>query len=121
MHDPKTIADAYIRVWNEADPAERRAQLARYWSAKARYADPLMRAEGREAIAVMIEDARAQFPGYGFTLGSTPDGHDAYVRFSWGLAPAGEATLIEGTDMVRLDGDGRIAEVIGFLDKVPAA
>jgi len=119
MHDPKTIADAYIRVWNEADPAERRAQLSRYWSAEARYVDPLMRAEGREAIAAMIEGARAQFPGHGFTLGSAPDGHDAYVRFSWGLAAEGQPVLIEGTDMVRLDGEGRITEVIGFLDKVP--
>jgi hypothetical protein len=121
MNDPKAIADSYISVWNESDPALRRQKLAHGWSADANYADPLMAAAGYDDISAMIEGARSQFPGYSFALTGTPDGHGAFVRFSWQAARDGEAPLIEGTDVVMLDGDGRIVEVVGFLDRVPAA
>lgn len=116
MTDPKTIADRYLAVWNEADDARRVALLAEDWAADARYVDPMMQGEGRNGIAAMIQGARAQFPGHGFTLRGIPDGHGNYVRFSWDLAPEGAPAFARGTDIVRLDGDGRIADVVGFLD-----
>jgi len=119
MTDSKNIADAYIALWNDADADSRRARLSAGWSADARYADPLMRGEGHDGIAAMIAGARAQFPGHGFALAGTPDSHGPFVRFSWTLAPASGAAVAAGTDVVRLDGAGRIAEVIGFLDGAP--
>ena len=115
-HEPKAIAERYLAAWNEADDARRRALLEQSWAPDARYADPLMHGEGRDGIAAMIGAARSQFPGHGFTLRGTPDGHGHYVRFSWTLAPEGGAPVGGGTDMMRLDGEGRIAEVVGFLD-----
>jgi len=119
MTDPKTIADRYLAAWNEPDDHARRQQLGRDWSPEARYADPLMAGTGPDGIATMIEAARSQFPGHGFTLAGDPDGHGAFVRFSWTLAPQGGAPVGGGTDIVRLDDQGRIAEVIGFLDGAP--
>ncbi len=116
MTDPNSIADAYIALWNDDDDAARRARLANGWSADARYADPMMASEGHDGIATMIAGARAQFPGHGFTLAGTPDGHGPFVRFSWTLAPADGAPVAVGTDVVRLDTEGHIAEVIGFLE-----
>lgn len=113
---PKTIADDYIALWNEADDIARRTRLAKGWREDARYADPMMAGEGREEIAKMIEGARAQFPGHRFTLAGTPDGHGDVARFSWTLAPKGGVSAARGTDVVRTDDEGRIAEVIGFLD-----
>ena len=110
------VADRYLAVWNEADPARRRALMAQTWSADGRYVDPLMSGEGREGVATMIEAARGQFPGHGFTLRGQPDGHGRYVRFSWTLSPNGGAPVAAGADVVTLDEHGRIADVIGFLD-----
>ncbi|EHM00920.1 hypothetical protein HMPREF9946_02367 [Acetobacteraceae bacterium AT-5844] len=115
MQNPTAIAEIYLAAWNEADPARRRAMLAEDWAADAQYADPLMQGEGREGIASMIEAARASFPGHAFSLRGTPDGHGPFLRFSWSLA-AGGAPVAQGSDVVRLDAHGRIAEVIGFLD-----
>jgi len=120
MYDAETIARSYIAVWNEANPDQRRAEIAEGWTADARYADPLMAASGREAISAMIDQARTQFPGHAFTLKGKPDSHRDFVRFSWTLAPAGGAPVGSGTDVVKLDGQGRIAEVIGFLDGASA-
>lgn len=113
---PLAVAETYIELWNEADDGLRNAALADNWAANARYADPLMAGEGHQGIAAMIGGARAQFPGHGFVLRGTPDGHGSVVRFSWSLAPTGGAPIAGGTDIVTLDAQGCISEVIGFLD-----
>ncbi len=116
MPDADTIARDYLAVWNQADPAQRRVQLDAAWASDAEYSDPLMAARGREAICAMIEQARGQFPGHSFSLRGQPDTHNRFVRFSWNLASAGGAPIAGGTDVVRLDDQGRVAEVVGFLD-----
>lgn len=117
MTDPMKLAQEYLALWNDADATSRDRRLSNHWTADALYADPLMTGEGREGIAVMIANARAQFPGHVFTLRNTPDAHGRFVRFSWTLTPEQGAPIAEGTDIVRLAADGRIAEVIGFLDR----
>lgn len=112
---PKTIADAYLAVWNEDDGARRRI-LLQGWAETCRYTDPLTAGEGRGGVAAMIEAVRTQFPGYLFSLRGTPDGYGVHVRFGWTLAPLGGAPIARGTDIVRLDGAGSIVEVVGFLD-----
>lgn len=121
MIDAKTIADRYIAVWNERDPAARRARLAREWTGDARYADPLAAVAGVDEIDALIAGVHQRFPDFTFRLVGSPDGYGDKVRFSWGLGheAAGEMP-IEGTDFAVLSND-RIAAVTGFLDKVPAA
>jgi hypothetical protein len=116
MTNPQTIAEEYLAVWNEDDGEARRRMLADGWTGDARYVDPLMAGEGHEGVAAMIEAARRQFPGHGFTLRGQPDGHGPFIRFSWRLGAADGASVAGGADVVRLDGAGRIAEVVGFLD-----
>ncbi|AJC48154.1 nuclear transport factor 2 family protein [Xanthomonas sacchari] len=117
MNDPNTLAHAYLALWNDADAASRARRLVDGWTPDARYADPMMAGEGHDGIAAMIAAARAQVPGHLFALRGTPDAHGPFVRFSWTLAPAHGAPIAGGTDIARITGDGRIAEVIGFLDK----
>jgi hypothetical protein len=120
MNTPLAIAEHYLATWNEPDAKRRRTLVAQQWARDGRYVDPLMSGQGHEGIAAMIEGARAQFPGLGFTLRGEPDGHGAFVRFSWSLAPEGGATVAGGTDIARLDDDGRLVEVTGFLDGNPS-
>ena len=116
MPDPRSIAERYLDVWNEADGDRRRAALRAEWSDAASYVDPMMRGEGHDGIAAMIEAARGQFPGCVFALDGAPDGHGRHVRFSWRLSNADHILIARGTDFVRLDAQDRIAEVTGFLD-----
>ena len=117
MTDPDTLARDCLALWNDPDAASRVRRLSDSWTPDARYADPMMAGEGQDGIAAMITAARAQFPGHAFTLRGTPDGHGAFVRFSWTLAPEHGAPIAGGTDVLRFAQDGRIAEVIGFLDR----
>ncbi|MEF2551921.1 nuclear transport factor 2 family protein [Aurantimonas sp. A2-1-M11] len=119
MRAPIDIAANYLDLWNADQDADRR-RLLENWSADASYRDPLMQADGRDGVASMIAGARAQFPGHVFALHGTPDGHGHCARFSWTLRPDGGSPVAAGTDIVRLDAEGRIVEVLDFLDPVAA-
>ena len=119
MSDATAIARSYLEVWNETDTHRRAELFGRSWHEDARYVDPMMKGEGVAQIGGLVAAVHERFPGFRFTLRGQPDGHGEHVRFQWSLGPDGQAAPIEGSDVVRLDG-GRIASVVGFLDKVPA-
>lgn len=119
MTDAATIAEYYIATWNEKDATARAALIARHWGATPSYIDPLAAVSNAGDLSALIGGVHERFPGFGFSLISTPDGHGGYVRFAWGLGPVGGEAVIEGSDVVETK-NGRIDRVIGFLDKVPA-
>jgi hypothetical protein len=116
------LAERYIAAWNETDPDTRRAAVAALYAEDARYVDPLVDAEGREAIAATIGAVQQQFPGFVFRLAGPVDAHHDQARFSWELGPAGapEAPIV-GFDVAVRDPEGRLRSVLGFLDRVPTA
>ena len=112
-------AENYIALWNEPDAARRETLLTEGWAEDATYVDPLMQGQGRAQIGGLIAAVQSRFPDFRFRLTGTPDGHGAHCRFTWALGPATGEAPIQGFDVVRLE-EGRIAEVVGFLDVVPA-
>lgn len=120
MSNAAAIAEHYIAVWNETDPARREALLAEQWSEHATYVDPLMRGNGRREISALIDGVQQRFPGFRFALDGRVDGYGEHIRFAWTLGPQSEPDMIKGTDYVVVEA-GRLKSVTGFLDKVPAS
>ncbi|ABW15416.1 isomerase [Parafrankia sp. EAN1pec] len=120
MDDLETLALNYIAAWNETDPALRRAAVAKALAPGARYVDPIATAEGHDAIDTMIGAVQGQFPGLTMTMLGPVDAHHAQARFTWGLGQPGAEPLVVGFDVIERGTDGRITQVLGFLDKVPA-
>jgi hypothetical protein len=106
----------YLETWNETDPTARRAAIERLWAADGVYTDPIATAAGRDQIDATIAAVQSQFPGLSFTLAGPVDAHHETARFTWSLGDE----LVIGFDVLVLDADGRIGNVYGFLDKVPA-
>jgi hypothetical protein len=106
----------YLQTWNETDPAARRRAIDDLWAPDGVYSDPMATAEGRDQIDATIAAVQGQFAGLAFTLASPVDAHDDVARFTWNLGDE----FVVGFDVLVLDADGRIANVYGFLDKVPA-
>lgn len=113
------IVEQYLATWN-ATGAEREALLAEHWSPDVTYVDPLAEVSGAAAVGALVDAVQAQFPGFVFSRASEPDAHHRQLRFSWGLGPEGEEPVVIGSDVVVLDEAGRIQDVRGFLDRVPA-
>lgn len=120
MADFTKIVGNYLAAWNEGDD-EARAKLVReVFTEDATFTDPLADVSGPESINALIGAARAQFPGLVFSPGGPVDQHHDIARFTWHLGPAGAAEpLAIGFDVAKVDADGRITTIFGFLDKVP--
>jgi SnoaL-like domain len=116
----QNVVERYIDSWNQTDPQRRRQLVDELWAEDARYVDPMAEASGRNEVDAMIGAVQAQFPGFVFTLLGPVDAHHRQARFTWGLGPAGAEPVVVGFDVAVADEDGRLRNVLGFLDKVPA-
>jgi SnoaL-like domain len=121
MSDFTKLAEQYIAVWNETDPRARRALIDEVWAPDGRYIDPMAEVAGRDQIDAVIAAVQAQFTGMTFRLAGRVDAHHDQARFTWELGPHGGEPVVVGFDVTQRDADGRLALVLGFLDKVPAA
>jgi SnoaL-like domain len=120
MTDVNTVIDRYIDMWNETDSMRRRDLIAQTWTDDASYIDPLVVAEGSDAIDATVAAVQTQFPGFAFRLAGPVDAHHNLARFSWELAPNGaDEAVVVGFDVAVLSDDGRLRDVHGFLDKAP--
>ncbi len=113
------LVERYLACWNETDPAARRDLVEEIWAADAQYVDPLVDVSGHDAIDATIHAVQEQFPGFVFSRVGAEDSHHQQTRFSWGLGWADREPVIVGFDVAVTDEDGRLTNVLGFLDKVP--
>lgn len=113
------IVDAYVATWNETDPARRRAGIARAWAEAGSYRDPVMTSDGHAGVDAMLAGVQARFPGFVLRRTSKVDQHNNHLRFAWSLGPAAGPSVVEGVDFCALAADGRLASVVGFIDKMP--
>ncbi|MEV0197702.1 nuclear transport factor 2 family protein [Nonomuraea sp. NPDC050691] len=120
MSDIDQLVQSYLAAWNETDAAARRAALAEVFAEDATYTDPLVSVRGLDGLDATIAAVQGQFGGLMFSLAGAVDAHHDIARFTWNLGPEGAEPLAVGFDVVVIGDDGRISQVLGFLDKVPA-
>jgi hypothetical protein len=120
MSDYQQLAQDYIDTWNEQDSDKRAVRAGEIFAGDVRYTDPLMDVTGRPALADAIGNVQAQFPDWVFRLAGAVDGHHDQLRLRWQLGPLDGVAPVAGFDVVALDDEGRIRQVYGFLDRVPA-
>jgi hypothetical protein len=120
MSDVTTIVDTYLDMWNENDAAKRAELITTAWATDAHYVDPMLEADGHDALSAMVEGVHAQFPGHTFRRLSGVDAHHDRVRFAWDLvAPDGTVT-VAGIDVGVIDAAGKLQSITGFFGDPPA-
>jgi hypothetical protein len=117
----EATVEAYVATWNETNAARRQAGIARAWAAAGRYRDPLMAANGHGEIDGALAAVQARFPGFVLKRTSKVDCHNDAVRFTLSLGPASGPSVVEGVDFGTLTPEGKLATIVGFIDKMPAA
>ena len=112
----RAMVAGYFEMWNEADPARRRAVIERTWATDASYLDPMFAAEGADALDGLVAQVHARYPGHRFRLAGAVDAHHDRVRWGWDFTGPGDgAPVMSGIDFAVLAGDGRLREVTGFF------
>ena len=115
------IVGAYFAMWNESDPARRRAAIEQAWSADASYLDPMFAAQGADGLDALADGVHQQYPGHRFRLTDPVDAHHDRARWGWEFGPEGGAPIIAGVDFAVLAPDGRLREVTGFFARPASA
>ena len=110
------VVAGYFDLWNETDAAACQAALAATWAADATYRDPLLVAEGYDALAAMIAAVHAQYPGHRFQQTGAIDGYPGRARWPWALVGPDGAPIVAGLDVAVLADDGRLRSVTGFFE-----
>ena len=119
MSNIETVVESYVASWNETDPGRRQSALAASCAANASYRDPVMVSDGHAGLDAMLAGVQAKFPGFVLKRISKVDSHNNAVRFAWSLGPAAGPSVVEGVDFATLSSDGKLASIVGFIDKMP--
>ena len=119
MSDTTATIDTYLAAWNETDPAARADLVKKAWAEEGAYVDPLLEAQGHEAINAMAAGVHQQFPGFRFRRTSGVDAHHSLVRFGWELVGEDGAVAVAGIDIAIVADDGRLSRVAGFFGDLP--
>ncbi|MFC0624278.1 nuclear transport factor 2 family protein [Kribbella deserti] len=115
------LADQYFAMWNERDVATRRKLIEELWTTDGTFVDPMFNVTGHAALSDLVDSAHQLFPGHSFRLAGEVDGHNNRLRWAWELAAEGQPPVAGGIDCVTVAADGRLSEVVGFIDFAPPA
>jgi hypothetical protein len=132
-----TIADDYVAMWNEPDPAARRQTITSIFTADAHHAvsAPIemretahalgfprltMEIRGHADLEFRVAQAHAEFVAsgqYRFEPRGEPRRVGQVVMFGWQMTTTSDGTLAgSGTDVIVLDLAGRIVSDHQFVD-----
>jgi hypothetical protein len=117
--DTATVVETYVRAWHERDEAARRRLLEESWADDGVYTDPNATVEGRDALIEAIVTFHEQRPDVRIEVRSRVDAFGSQFRFAWATVDGAGTVLREGVDFGQLDGDGRIALIVGFFGLAP--
>lgn len=107
----------YVDFWNSTPETQRRSG-AETFAADVVYVAPAGVLTGVDALAAFTEQFVGNVGAYTFRTRRAPDLHHDRARVPWELV-VGEEIFAEGTDLLVVDGDGRIASVTTFVDRAP--
>jgi len=111
--------EAYVAAWNEPDATARMKILQRCWAEDAAYLDPNADLRGREALCAHITKVQAGRPGARIELMSGIDLHHNVVRFLWRLVRGDGSAGDVSIDFGEVDGNGKLAKIVGFFGDAP--
>jgi uncharacterized protein YndB with AHSA1/START domain len=108
------LADAWFALWNEPDASKRRAVLAELLAEDAVFQDAHGCTRGLDDLDAHVTAARVHMPGIHLVRSGEPRHCQGTVLVAWVARKADGQPLAEGTTVLELTSDGRIARVVGF-------
>jgi hypothetical protein len=111
-----TTIETYLQAYSEPDDDRRRELIERAFAPDATLADAPFEAAGHDALHATFGAVLDQYPRHEFRRTSDVDEHHDAARYRWQMVGPNGAVAFAGTDVVRFDGSGKIASVLGFFD-----
>ncbi|ONH28831.1 nuclear transport factor 2 family protein [Pseudofrankia asymbiotica] len=118
----QTATAAASRVheaWTAPDTGKRAALLAEVCADDVAYANPLKSCVGPRALAELIGELTAAYPGYLPVRTSGVDAHHDAVRYAWALRDRAGQSVLTGVEIVRFTPEGRLTSIVSFFGEPP--
>ena len=117
--DAQSLADRYAAVWNEADPAARRATIEQLWRPDSEHFVATKHACGHAALEERVAgayDKNVRVAGHAFRAVRNAQSLRDVVTFNWEMIePATRKVLAVGLEFLHVDADGRIVSDHQFI------
>ena len=114
---PAATAEAYVSFWNLSADDQRELGETLFTPDVAR-STPIGESTGLEPLIAFTRQFTEGVGDYTFVARAEPDSHHGHVRVRWEIRKE-EGSFAEGTDVLDLDGSGRIAAITAFIDRAP--
>ncbi|WP_347177170.1 nuclear transport factor 2 family protein [Parafrankia sp. EAN1pec] len=114
-----TAADRVYDAWAATSTQQRVGILAAVCAPDVAYANPLRRASGVQALAELISELRAAYPGYLPARISGVDAHHDVARYDWALRDRSGQAVLGGIEIVRFTLEVRLTSVVSFFGPPP--
>jgi hypothetical protein len=120
MSHADDLAQRYIEVWNEADPAARRAQVAALWAENGTHYVRVREVHGHAELETRVatsHQTNVAERNFRFEVAGGVEPLRDMVKFNWRMVPkGGGAVAATGLIVCLLAGDGRIRIDYQFID-----
>jgi hypothetical protein len=119
-----TVLQAYALAWAECEEEAIRSWLGLCWTERSTYVNPFTDiVRGTDGMTALIMDYPVMFPDVAIRPGGDLRRRDERIAWPWRMSSTCRIRLLGrdfgreliGADVVRFDGDGRIADVVAFL------
>ena len=120
MSHAEHLAQRYVHIWNEADPAARRAQVAALWAENGTHYVRIREVHGHADLETRVatsHQTNVAERNYGFEVAGCIEQLRDMVKFNWRMVPDnGGAIAATGLIVLLLADDGRIRIDYQFID-----
>lgn len=117
--DAQQLADRYMAVWNEPDPAARRDAIARLWVPDGAHYVNTRQAQGHAALEARIAEAHdrnVRARGHAFRVVKNAQALREVVTFNWEMIRPGTGEVLAvGLEFLRVDAQGRVESDYQFI------
>jgi hypothetical protein len=117
--DAQQLADSYAAVWNQADPAARRAEIEQLWRPDGEHFVTTREVRGYAALEERVTgayDKNVRIAGHSFRAVRNAQKLRDVITFNWEMIePATREVLAVGLEFLRVDADGRIVSDHQFI------
>ena len=113
------LADRYVAVWNETNPAARRDTIAQLWLPDGVHYVTTREARGYAALEERVigsHNKNVREAGHVFKAVKNAQALHGVVTFNWEMIrPATGEVLAVGLEFLQIDADGRITSDFQFI------
>jgi hypothetical protein len=116
------VASATLRVheaWAARTTDERATLLSDVCADDVDYVNPLRTSIGVPALAALIGELVATYPGYLPTRTSGLDIHHDAARYTWAMRDRAGNSVLAGIEIVRFTPAGRLTSILSFFGQPP--